>query len=264
MDNPGHTRCPAYLIVVLSQTCKWLQQMTDEHQIWLHQVRHLQIPIPPGTTPSKTELKSWAISHTRVDALWIKPAPGDLTLCSFETHADFVEAHLIPGGEFVVLLYNNGDISLIRIERSVVTGKLMVREVAGYRETDEEDYPDHWSGLLTETSYGCPMLVLVRSAHLGEYVATPAALKVLINVDDRSAASPLFFLIDPVSQVIQKKQPIHTDFEDGTYLWNILAIKNRMFFICEDSEDALRITIVAEPGPNSVTKHLNLSLRWVC
>jgi len=78
-----------------------------------------------------------------------------------------VDAHLIPGGEFVVLLYDNGDIGLNRIERSVVTGELTVREVAKYKVTNEDDHPDHWSGLLTETSYGCPVLVLVPSVGWG-------------------------------------------------------------------------------------------------
>jgi len=136
--------------------------MTDEHQVWLHQARHLQIPTPPGATPSKAELKDWVISRTRVDVLWIKRPPADLTLCSFETDTYFVDAHLIPGGEFVVLLYINGDIGLNRVERSVVTGELTVREVTRYEEPNEDDHPDYWSSLLTETSYGCPALVLVR------------------------------------------------------------------------------------------------------
>ena len=40
----------------LSQTCVQLRNAVDEHQVWLHQVERLQIPIPPGTTPSKKEL----------------------------------------------------------------------------------------------------------------------------------------------------------------------------------------------------------------
>jgi len=140
--------------------------MTDDHQVWLHQARHLEIPIPSGATPSKAELKEWVISRTRVDVLWIKRPPADLTLCSFEMDTDFVDAHLMPGGEFVVLC-GNGKIGLNRIERSVVTGELTVREVAKYKETNEDDRIDHWSGLLTETPYGCPVLVSVSSIHWG-------------------------------------------------------------------------------------------------
>ena len=79
----------------------------------------------------------------------------------FDKGIDFVDAHLIPGGEFIVLLYTNGDVSLNRIGRSEATGDLDLREVARYEETNEADYPRYWSRLLTETSYGCPMLVWV-------------------------------------------------------------------------------------------------------
>ena len=150
----------AYLIV--SQTCKQLQRTADEHQVWLHQAKCLEIPIPPGTTPSKADLKDWVISRTRVDVCWTKRRPGDLVLHSFETDAEFVDAHFIPGGEFVVLLYRNGDISLNRIERSEVTGELDLREIARYDEPHVQDYPHHWSGLLMETSHGCPVIVCAR------------------------------------------------------------------------------------------------------
>jgi len=142
--------------------------MTDEHQVWLHQARRLQVPIPPGTTPSKAELKYLVISRTRVDVCWIKRRPGDLVLHSFETNTYFVDAHLIPGGEFVVLLYRNGDIGLNKIERSEVTGELKPREVVRYEETNEDDCPHFWSRLLTETSYGCPVLVWVGAFYWEE------------------------------------------------------------------------------------------------
>jgi len=71
------------------------------------------------------------------------------------------------------------------------------------------------------------------------------------------------FLIDPVSQVVQKKQIIHRDFANDADLLRILAIKDRMFFICEGPEETMRITIVAGPGPNSVIRHFNLDLTGV-
>ena len=43
------------------------------------------------------------------------------------------------------------------------------------------------------------------------------------------------------------------------FLWKILAIKDRMFFICEDDEEGLAwVTVVAVP--NAVVKHFNLTL----
>ena len=148
-----------YLIVIASQACKQLQRVTDEHQVWLHQTRRLEIPTPLGTIPSNAELKDWVISRTRVEFCWIKHRPGDLVLHSFETDTDFVNAYLIPGGEFVAFLYRDGDAGLNRIEKSEVSGELNLREVARYEDLNEGDYPGSWSTLLTETSYGCPMLI---------------------------------------------------------------------------------------------------------
>ena len=145
-----------------------MQQLADEHQVWLHQTRHLEIPIPLGATPSKAELKDWVISRTKVDVCWIKRRSGDLVFHSFETDTEFVDAHLIPGGEFVVYLYRNGDVGLNRIKRSEVTGGLDLWEVARYHEPDVQDQLCHWSGLLTETSHGCPVIVSVGVVNINE------------------------------------------------------------------------------------------------
>ena len=127
----------------------------DEHQVWLHQAIRLHVPIPVGTTPSKAELKDWVISRARVDFCWIKSRPGMLELHSFGTGSEFVGAHFIPGGEFVVLLYATGDVSLNKIGRSEVTGEWDFREVTRYKEL-EEDHSGRFCGrLLMETSYGC-------------------------------------------------------------------------------------------------------------
>lgn len=148
-----------YLIVTVPQACKQLQSVVDEHQVWLRQATRLQIPIPPGTAPSKAELKDWVISRARVEVCWIKRRPGNLELHSFETDNDFVGAYIIPGGEFVVLLYETGDIGLNKIERSEVTGEWDLREVTRYEEPDEGYHGSFCGRLLTETSYGCPVFV---------------------------------------------------------------------------------------------------------
>ena len=161
MGSPGHIHhVPVYLIVIASQTCKQLQRAADEHQVWLHQARRLEIPVPPGMTPPKAELKDWVISRTRVDVCWIKRRPGDLVLYSFETDTEFVDSYLIPGGEFVAFLYKDGDVGLNRIEKSGATGELNLREVARCKEPNAQNYPYHWSRLITETPYGCPMILV--------------------------------------------------------------------------------------------------------
>ena len=149
----------AHLILLASQACKRLRQIMDEHQVWLDQARRLQIPIPPGIAPSKAELKDWVISRARVDVCWIKRRPGDLVLHSFKTAAAFVNAHIIPGGEFVVLVYGSGDIALNRIEKSEITGELGIRKVARYEQPNWNNYLNSRSRLFTETSDGYPVLV---------------------------------------------------------------------------------------------------------
>ena len=171
MDDPGHTyrpgRSSVHLTVIVSQTCKQLQLVADEHQVWLRQATHLQIPIPPGATPSKAELKDLVLSRARVDVCWIKCRPGNLELRSFKTDSEFVGAYIIPGGEFIVLLYGPGDVSLNKLERSEVTGEWDLREVTRYEEPDEFDYGSSLCGrLLTETSYGCPVLVRAATSTL--------------------------------------------------------------------------------------------------
>ena len=140
--------------------------MADEHQVWLQQAIRRQVPIPPGATPSKARLKDLVISRTRAQLCWTKHGrPGALAFHSFQTDTEFVDAHLIPGGEFVALLYRNGDVGLDRIERSEDTGGLNLREVARYEEPDRGNYPYYWSRLLTETSHGCPVIVCAGIIH---------------------------------------------------------------------------------------------------
>ena len=57
------------------QTCAGLA--VDERQAWLHQVRLLQIPIPPGTAPSKRQLKDWAVSRVKADVRSVESLGGE-------------------------------------------------------------------------------------------------------------------------------------------------------------------------------------------
>lgn len=120
--------------------------------------------MPPGTAPSKTELKDWVISCTKAEVCWVKSGPGRLVAYSFETEMDFVDAHLVPGGEFIIIYYATGDIAMSKLAKSLGTGKTLdMKEVARYKGTNgPDDHPGCWSRLLTETSCGCLVLVAVE------------------------------------------------------------------------------------------------------
>ena len=102
-----------------------------------------------------------------MEVCWTKSRPGDLSLNLLETDR-FIDAHFIPGGEFVVLLYRNGDVGLSKIERSAVSGGLKAQEVARCKETNRDHFPGSYSRLLTETSYGCPVLVWMEPKYFRE------------------------------------------------------------------------------------------------
>ena len=70
-------------------------------------------------------------------------------------------ASFIPGGKFVVLLYNDGQIDLkeIIIESE---DKWNLQDVAQYKRDDPEECRTlFWSHLLTETDFGRPLVAYV-------------------------------------------------------------------------------------------------------
>jgi len=75
--------------------------------------------------------------------------------------AHLISSHYIPGGEFVVLLYESGTIELREVQISDA-GEWDLVSVARYGQQDVHDYPVSASGLLTETSYGCPILAYMN------------------------------------------------------------------------------------------------------
>ena len=69
------------------------------------------------------------------------------------------------------------------------------------------------------------------------------------------------FLIDPVSQVVEKKYHTHFNLDIiALDPWKILAIKDRMFFIFSDVEATIWIAVVAEPGPEEIIRRFGLML----
>lgn len=143
----------------VSQTCTRLQKAADEHQVWLHQARLLQFPIPPGTTPSKRELKDWVVSRAKADVRWVESLSGgdgvDLVVYRFDFDEDpLVSAHYLPGGDFLVLLHMSGSIQLKRIEESAETGEWKLSDVARYDQWNPGGQPAFPSGAPSEISYG--------------------------------------------------------------------------------------------------------------
>ena len=62
--------------------------------------------------------------------------------------------------------------------------------------------------------------------------------------------STFVFLVDPVSQVIEKKtQWIHRNLNLVTNLRRILAMEDSIFFVCDNGAET-NITVVTESGPD--------------
>ena len=88
----------------------------------------------------------------------------------------FVMANLIPGGNFVVILYPNGQIDLkeIKIKSKYESG---LRDVTRYKPVGpERTRVEFWSQLLTETNIRCPLVAYVdpRSTYVHPFLeSTP-------------------------------------------------------------------------------------------
>ena len=73
--------------------------------------------------------------------------------------------------------------------------------------------------------------------------------------------SPSVFLIDPVSQTIEKKRYIRCTYEDPDFFikCRITALRDRVFFICE-AVAKMQITVVAGSGRDQAIGRFDLSL----
>ena len=78
---------------------------------------------------------------------------------------------------------------------------------------------------------------------------------------DRSA-SPIVFLIDPILQVIEKKRYrfLGFDISEIDFVWDILAMKDRMFFIINDYTPTGLTALVSEIGSDLITRRFTLLL----
>ena len=151
-----------------AQTCKRLNEVSAEHQTWLTQATLLQIPIPAGAVPSTVELKDWATSWLRSDKRWVRD-DGDRPLSPHwfdmrqegDNGTEIVMANFIPGGEFVVILYSDGQIDLKKV-RIMSKDKWDLQDVAQYKpDNPEGSFMISWSQLLTETNLGRPLFAYV-------------------------------------------------------------------------------------------------------
>ena len=184
----------------LSQACTRLQKAVSKHEVWLHQAMLLQIPIPPGPSPSKVELNDWVVSRVKTDIRWIESLSGevdwssasdlegegssedgrrsgdDLVMHRFDFDEDpLLSAHYLPGGKFLVLLHVSGFISLERIEESVESGEWELCNVARYHRRITEGRPARFSNeILNEVSHGrCFLAYTVEEAQIGMPTIAP-------------------------------------------------------------------------------------------
>ena len=177
---PETLSCESFILVkfplflTVPQTCKRLNEASEEHQTWFNQVARLQIPIPTGVVPLTAELKDLAISWERSDELWVKPKDKNndrsLNIHWLDTRQEnpieenptrFVMANFVPGGKFVVILYTDCQIDLkeIKIEPD---GKWGLQDVAQYkRKKPRGSRMMYWSELLTETNFGFPTVACI-------------------------------------------------------------------------------------------------------
>jgi len=147
--------------------------VVDEHKVWLHQARLLQIPIPPVTPPSKGELKDWAVSRVKADIRWVespsRDGGDDLVMHRFDFDEDpLMSARYLPGGKSFVCIHTSGSISLKRIEESAETDEWELSEVSRYDRRNPEGCPA-FTSRLNEISYGHFVLVYTVWGDLERY-----------------------------------------------------------------------------------------------
>jgi hypothetical protein len=235
-------------------------------------VTRLHIHTPPGVV-STAELKDWAISWSRSDKLWVKPPDDDdcdddrsLSLHRFNMRQDdddtepnrFMMANLISGGEFVVVIYTDGNIDLKKIEISP-GDEWNLRDVAQYKQRDpDEIYPMFCSQLITETNLGHPLVAYVDRGQekYGHSFSESSAPPKLIN-----AYSLFVFLVDHIVGTIEQKQVVKLD---GTYFYEVYGIHARggIILCFYEHGHGWGIT-VSELGPDPALKHFTLNANRV-
>lgn len=104
-----------------------MYEATNDHHVWLPRVKDCRTRIPtlcfasPVTSFTTRELKAQTVLQARLDARWHRDAtePLELTSFKFVEPQEVFSASLLPGGEYIVIIYDTGKISLKRLEIGV-------------------------------------------------------------------------------------------------------------------------------------------------
>lgn len=143
---PTWTIAPAHNVLQISQTCKDLHQTVQDRHVWVDQLEKLcqedpilRPAIPPLTSLSAQELKAFVARRVKLRARWDngcnEPNHTTKALVGIYGLYRFV---VLPGGKFLLVIDNDGGVSLRRIELGPVDGQGSLPVVASF-----ESYRGH-------------------------------------------------------------------------------------------------------------------------
>lgn len=111
---------------MLRQTCKHLHQTAGERSVWLAvlcdilQVIPLRRVLYALPTMSASELKQKAVLITRLDSLWSLETVRPVRISNHPLGAGICRALIWPGGDFILILVEDGTLQLYRYQDMTV------------------------------------------------------------------------------------------------------------------------------------------------